>query len=79
MDRVLVSSGEGGGPKWKLAHTVCHANQTYNPPFATSNYMLVNFLSDWRTNGTGFQATVLSSKTPHTINVTEVEVFHFLP
>lgn len=62
MDRVLVSTGEGGGPNWKLLYTLCLPNVTYNSSLVATNFMLVNFLSDWGTNGTGFAATVYSGK-----------------
>lgn len=59
---LLLCAGEGGGPSWKLKYTVCMPNITYNNSLTTSNYMLVNFLSDWGVNGTGFYAMVYSSK-----------------
>ncbi|XP_034244978.1 cubilin [Thrips palmi] len=60
LDRVLVSTGEGGGPNWKLQYTLCLPNVTYNSSLVATNFMLVNFLSDWGVNGTGFAATVYS-------------------
>ncbi|XP_052130517.1 cubilin-like isoform X2 [Frankliniella occidentalis] len=61
-DRVEVASGERGGLEWKTRFKLCQPSAMFNDSFFTTNFMRLNFVSDWGTNGTGFAGTVYSGK-----------------